>query len=79
METYIDYLLRSFKTHIANIDWMSPDTKVKAQEKLSKFTVKIAYPDKWKDYTQLKVESPKQGLHYIQIFRMWQLGSIREV
>lgn len=61
METYIDYLLKSFKSHIANIDWMSPDTKVKAQEKLSKFTVKIAYPDKWKDYSQLKVESPKQG------------------
>ncbi|MEG0929013.1 MULTISPECIES: M13 family metallopeptidase [Chryseobacterium] len=61
METYIDYLLKSFKSHIANIDWMSPETKVKAQEKLSKFTVKIAYPDKWKDYTQLKVESPKQG------------------
>ncbi|WP_027375000.1 MULTISPECIES: M13 family metallopeptidase [Chryseobacterium] len=61
METYIDYLLKSFKSHIAGIDWMSPETKVKAQEKLSKFTVKIAYPDKWKDYTQLKVESPKQG------------------
>jgi len=61
METYIDYLLKSFKTHIANIDWMSPETKVKAQEKLSKFTVKIAYPDKWKDYTQLKVESTNQG------------------
>ncbi|PWN68940.1 M13 family peptidase [Chryseobacterium phosphatilyticum] len=61
METYIDYLLKSFKSHIASIDWMSPDTKIKAQEKLSKFTVKIAYPDKWKDYSQLKVESPKQG------------------
>lgn len=61
METYIDYLLKSFKSHIASIDWMSPETKVKAQEKLSKFTVKIAYPDKWKDYSQLKVESPKQG------------------
>ncbi|NML72364.1 M13 family metallopeptidase [Chryseobacterium sp. RP-3-3] len=61
METYIDYILKSFKTHINDMDWMSPTTKVKAQEKLSKFTVKIAYPDKWKDYTQLKVESPKQG------------------
>ena len=61
METYIDYILKSFKTHIANMDWMSPATKVKAQEKLSKFTVKIAYPDKWKDYSLLKVESPSQG------------------
>jgi len=61
METYIDYILKSFKQHINDMDWMSPETKVKAQEKLSKFTVKIAYPDKWKDYTQLKVESPKAG------------------
>ncbi|WP_292010683.1 M13 family metallopeptidase [Chryseobacterium sp.] len=61
METYIDYLLKSFKTHINDMDWMSPATKVKAQEKLSKFTVKIAYPDKWKDYSKLKVESPSQG------------------
>lgn len=61
METYIDYILKSFKQHINDMDWMSPATKVKAQEKLSKFTVKIAYPDKWKDYSQLKVESPKSG------------------
>jgi len=61
METYIDYILKSFKQHINDMDWMSPETKVKAQEKLSKFTVKIAYPDKWKDYTQLKVDAPKAG------------------
>jgi len=61
MEMYIDYILKSFKTHINDMDWMSADTKVKAQEKLSKFTVKIAYPDKWKDYTQLKVDAPKEG------------------
>ncbi|ASK32263.1 endothelin-converting protein [Chryseobacterium sp. T16E-39] len=61
METYIDYILKSFKTHINDMDWMSPETKVKAQEKLSKFTVKIAYPDKWKDYTALKVDAPSQG------------------
>ncbi|KQR93339.1 endothelin-converting protein [Chryseobacterium sp. Leaf180] len=61
MEVYIDYLLKSFKKHIAEIDWMSPQTKEKAQEKLSKFTVKIAYPDQWKDYSKLKVEAPAQG------------------
>ncbi len=44
MEMYIDYILKSFKNHIDEMDWMSPETKVKAQEKLSKFTVKIAYP-----------------------------------
>lgn len=61
METYIDYLLKAFKTHIDDLDWMSPETKVKAQEKLSKFSVKIAYPDKWKDYSRLQVDAPEKG------------------
>ena len=42
--------------HIAALDWMSDATKAKAQEKLAAFTVKIGYPDKWKDYTTLKID-----------------------
>ena len=64
METYIDYIKKSFKFHIENMDWMSPATKEKALEKLSKFTVKIAYPDKWKDYSKLTLELPSQGGTY---------------
>ena len=64
METYISYLKKSFKEHIANLDWMSDATKVKAQEKLSKFGVKIAYPDKWRDYSKLQLVSPKNGGTY---------------
>lgn len=51
----IDYLFRSFEIHINNLEWMSPDTKIKALEKLNKFTVKIGYPDKWKDYSNLDI------------------------
>lgn len=61
METYISYLKKSFAQHIANLDWMSPETKEKAQLKLSKFGVKIAYPDTWKDYSKLQLNSPKDG------------------
>lgn len=64
MEEYISYLKKSFKLHIDNLDWMSPETKVKAQEKLSKFTVKIAYPDKWRDYSKLQLQSPAEGGTY---------------
>ncbi|MDT3406894.1 UNVERIFIED_CONTAM: putative metalloendopeptidase [Pseudacidovorax intermedius] len=74
METYIDYILKSFKQHINDMDWMSPETKVKAQEKLSKFTVKIAYPDKWKDYSALQVESPKTGCY--PLFQSTECGSM---
>ncbi|MGB3452590.1 MAG: M13 family metallopeptidase [Moheibacter sp.] len=53
----VDYLFKSFKVHINNLEWMSPETKVKALEKLSKFTVKIGYPDKWRDYSNLEIYS----------------------
>ena len=75
METYISYLKKSFKQHIDNLDWMSAETKVKAQEKLSKFSVKIAYPDKWKDYSRLTLESPADGGTYyknLQNITAWQ-------
>lgn len=41
---------------INNLAWMSNETKAKAQEKLNAFTVKIGYPDKWKDYTSLSIK-----------------------
>lgn len=41
---------------INNLTWMSDVTKAKAQEKLNSFTVKIGYPDKWKDYSTLEVK-----------------------
>lgn len=64
METYIDYLKKAFEYHIDNLDWMSAETKVKAQEKLSKFGVKIAYPDQWRDYSKLVLKSPAEGGSY---------------
>lgn len=64
METYVDYILKSFRYHIENLDWMSPETKEKALQKLSKFTVKIAYPDKWKDYSKLSLQLPSEGGSY---------------
>ena len=56
MVTLIDYLKKAYYQHISNLDWMSDVTKKKALEKLSKFTVKIAYPDKWEDYSKLAID-----------------------
>lgn len=42
--------------HIDSLDWMSDVTKSKAHEKLNTFTVKIGYPDKWKDYSTLTID-----------------------
>ena len=40
---------------IEKLEWMQPETKVKAKQKLANFTTKIGYPDKWKDYSKLKI------------------------
>ena len=61
MLTYVDYLKKSFAVHINGLTWMSSVTKVKALDKLNKFTVKIAYPDTWKDYSKLTLKSEKDG------------------
>ena len=45
--------------HIDNLTWMSNTTKARAQEKLATFTVKIGFPDKWRDYTTLVVDPSK--------------------
>jgi putative endopeptidase len=48
-------LLKAYETSIKELDWMGPETKKKALDKISKFTPKIGYPDKWRDYSTLKV------------------------
>lgn len=45
----------AFKDRINNLDWMSDSTKAQALNKLATFTVKIGYPDKWRDYSDLDV------------------------
>ncbi|MEY8021516.1 M13 family metallopeptidase [Muriicola sp. SD30] len=50
METLVDNLLKAYEASIKELDWMSDDTKKEALDKLSKFTPKIGYPNKWKEY-----------------------------
>lgn len=61
MVELIDYLKKSFAVHINNLAWMSPVTKEKAMAKLNKFTVKVAYPDEWKDYSKLTIVPESKG------------------
>lgn len=49
----VEYIRKALKNRISKLSWMSDTTKKKAQEKLAKITVKIGYPDKWKDYSTL--------------------------
>ncbi len=56
MNKMIDNMLATFKDRIQSNTWMSDSTKTKALTKLSKITRKIAYPDKWKDYSALTID-----------------------
>lgn len=56
MTTMVKNLLKAYTESIRKLDWMSADTKKQALAKVDKFMIKIGYPDKWKDYTALKVD-----------------------
>ena len=62
-EKMIANVITAFKTRINNLDWMGEETKQKAILKLNKFTVKIAYPDEWEDYSELMI---KEGNSYFE-------------
>lgn len=59
VEEMVANIQKAFSKHIEALDWMGQDTKAKAQEKLAAFTVKIGYPNKWKDYSTLTVDPSK--------------------
>ncbi len=56
MEKLVGNLLAAYRQSIDTLDWMGPETKKEAQAKLSTFMLKIGYPDKWRDYSSLKVD-----------------------
>jgi endothelin-converting enzyme/putative endopeptidase len=51
----VQNILAAMHDTIESLEWMSPETKKKALEKLSTFNPKIGYPDKWKDYSNIKM------------------------
>jgi putative endopeptidase len=55
MLTLVGNLLKAYEASIKDLEWMSPETKKEALKKISKFTPKIGYPDKWRDYSSLKI------------------------
>ena len=62
MVELVENLRSALGEHIDSLEWMSDETKVKAREKLAAFTVKIGYPDKWKDYSTLEI-NPENGYY----------------
>jgi putative endopeptidase len=55
MEQLVENMRAAFREGINGLEWMSPETKKQAQEKLAKFRPKIGYPSKWRDYSRVTI------------------------
>jgi len=78
MINLVENLRTALGKHIIELPWMSSETKLKALNKLNAFTVKIGYPDKWKDYTTMEID-PKlsyyENMHNVAMWHQKELLS----
>jgi predicted metalloendopeptidase len=69
-------LLAALRDDLQTLPWMSPATRKAAIEKLEAFTIKIGYPDKWRDYSALKID---RGSYVANTFRATQFETARDL
>lgn len=62
----VENVFTAYKRRINALDWMDPSTKEKAIEKIDKTTIKVGYPDVWKDYSDVEIKVAEQGGSYFQ-------------
>lgn len=71
MLNLVENLRKALGKHITDLSWMSDSTKAKALEKLDSLTVKIGYPDKWKDYSGINIDTSKSYLENVYNASVW--------
>ena len=76
MDLLVKNILGAMNDGIDNLGWMGPDTKKRAHAKLAKYTVKIGYPDKWRDYTKLEIRA---GDHFGNVMRAIEFENNRQL
>lgn len=57
MDVLVANLIEAYRQSITTLEWMGPETRGRALEKLDKFTPKIGFPDKWRDYSSLQISA----------------------
>jgi putative endopeptidase len=67
----VENLRTALGKHILNLSWMSDETKLNAIKKLNAFTVKIGYPDKWKDYSDMEINPDLTYFENMHNVSMW--------
>ncbi len=73
MEGLVENLRTALGKHIINLPWMSDDTKLQAIKKLNAITVKIGYPDNWKDYSTMEIDPSLSYYENIHNANMWNV------
>jgi putative endopeptidase len=56
VQALVKNLLRAHRENLAKVEWMSAETREKALDKIDRFTVKVGYPDRWRDYSALAID-----------------------
>ena len=79
MEALVANLREAYRAGIDKLEWMGPETKKQAQEKLARFTPKIGYPNKWRDYSKLEIKKDDLVGNIMRAFEHennYQLGKV---
>jgi putative endopeptidase len=56
MDRLVGWLVEAYRVDIGSLEWMSPETRTRALDKLDRFTPKVGYPDRWRDYSALDID-----------------------
>jgi len=67
VHTMVTNIITAYKERINNLTWMSPETKKFAIGKLDKITLKLCYPDKWRDYSALEIKNDAYALNAFRV------------
>jgi putative endopeptidase len=70
-EDMVENVRSAYKARIEKLDWMTDSTKKKALAKLATITKKVGYPDKWKDFSSLKVDRGAYVLNAMRANKWW--------
>lgn len=70
-EDMVENVRNAYKARIEKLDWMTDSTKQKAITKLMKITKKVGYPDKWKDFSAMKIEKGSYAQNKLNANKWW--------
>lgn len=78
-EDIVENVRKAYKLRIEKLDWMTDSTKKKALNKLAKITKKVGYPDKWKDFSSLKIEKNDYAQNLMRANEWWNNYSLNKL